>query len=140
MLIRINRGESISSKIESPTPEHVREAMAGVISGDIAFYDLRGDDGILTLNGSDSGRIRVLYMDIDHTPENTHQYHWGIALDPSLADDEREVEVNYGTETTPGHIYETLLSDRALEIALYFLEHEAPPKGLQWQGRMDRFQ
>ncbi len=133
MFMRIvKNGENTSPRVENPIAEHVHKAMIGLIDGTVAYLDLIGNKGVLTIGETGTNRVSLHYMDIDHTPENTHQYHWGVVLDPSLANDKRKIRVNYGTETTPEPICRTIPSEQALEITLYFLEHEAPPKGFTW--------
>lgn len=132
-----NQGTNSSSKLENPTPETIKELMAA-FKGNVAGFHISGEEGYLTVLRGEDDRVKVVYNDMQDSSQP--DYNWGILSDPTLMGDAREIEVDYGTETTPEPIYRTIPSERALEIALYFLEHEAPPKGLTWDGRMDRFQ
>lgn len=134
----IHVGENESSKLENPTTETVTGLMTALTSGNVAFFRLFGDKGYLTVVKGENNRVKVTYNDTQSSSDP--EYQWGSVFDPTLMDDEREIQLNYGTETTPNQIYRTIPSEKALQIALYFLEHEVPPKGLSWKGRMDRFQ
>lgn len=132
-----NQGTNSSSKLENPTPETIKELMAA-FKGNVAGFHISGEEGYLTVARGEYDRVIVLYN--DRQSSNQPDYQWGGIVDATLLGDTREIRIDWGSETTPNPISRTIPSEQALEIALYFLEHEAPPKGLTWQGRMDRFE
>lgn len=133
-----SKQESSLVDAENSTPETVNNLMMALSAGNVALFKLYGIEGYLIIARAEDDRVLILYYDMKSS--TAPDFQWGSALDSTLMDDNREVVVDWGSETTPNPIYRTLPSEKALEIALYFLEHEAPPKGLVWDGRMDRFQ
>lgn len=133
----INKGQNTTSKLENPTAETIKDLMSA-FNENVAFFQIYGEEGHLTVARGEYDRVIVLYNDLQSS--NQPDYQWGGIVDATLLGDTREIRIDWGSETTPNPISRTIPTQQALEIALYFLEHEAPPKGLTWQGRMDRFQ
>lgn len=126
-----NHGTNIPSKIENPTPETVKELMAA-FNGNVAFFELSGVDGYLIVAKGQYNRVMVIYHDVPFGSKTGVER--GKVLDLTFIKDEREIVVDWGTETTPNPIHWTIPTEQALEIAQYFLEHEVPPNRLQWRS------
>lgn len=97
-------------------------------------------DIIASLNATDSIFIHVLKGEIDLSVISGHPKRrivildkLGRLLDPAYTETDGKVRMRVDDGTFDTHpINQTVTREKAIEVARYILEHDAPPQGLTW--------
>ena len=113
--------------IDNPSRENVIEAIQGLDNRyrtEVSIGIRDHEEGPITISGGERNRVRVNYFDKSNR--------WQQVIDPAYPNKSEEIELWINYDLDDVLIYQTLLKEKALEIALYYLEHQTLPNNLAW--------
>jgi hypothetical protein len=109
----------------STTKEEITERINDLDGVNKFLVDISMADGTLTIIGSNYERVKIFYF------TNSSHSKSGWLIDESAADDNREMFIRWDNgedELIP--LSETISRNTAINIAVYFVEHNALPPHL----------
>jgi hypothetical protein len=133
--MRLLRYEAEQSYVTEPDPttDQLREVIEALNNSNRTALNLHLDIGTLTIVGGNKGRVVVGFQGTG----KYDQAQYGRLIDPSVVDQNADIEISAEGNYSYEPLGTTVTKDIAIEVATYFLEHEALPEGLRWKGRMD---
>jgi hypothetical protein len=124
----------ILALVTDPTIEQVEDAVTGLDNEAQTAVTLSVGPGILFIGGGHKDRVIVKYREDNGVDSKS-----GILTDPEYSEEDGGVEINVNGEIDDLPLHDTVSKDLALEVARYAVKHSILPKGLNWEGNMDRY-
>lgn len=118
--------------IDEPTAADIYAWMEALNSAYPHTFYVELDAGTIAISHVNAERVQFAFS--SYQGKN----HWlrGWLTDPAYTQADGEIEYLIGEQVNTAPLYLTVPRETAAEVATYYLEYEALPDGLTWQGRM----
>lgn len=121
--------------VENPSMEQVEICILSLDNASHVYCAINLPEGDLSICGGVEDRVLVIFQHND--PDNLQ---WGKLIDPNLSSEDGKIQIRYlGGGITEEELQFTVTKADALWLASYYLENDTLPRGLAWQGSMEKY-